>query len=388
MRSVDVLHVAYGGLGGHVSVVNTLTRQLAPLGISTGVIAVGPAAAVAKSLGSWAEVEFVEGVEVRRRADLSSMAAAFRISRGLRPRVIVMHTLRHATPVAVAQMLGGNKVRLVTRESHGLPSRSWRVDVQSASALAWGKATVFLTQANRSGYPIRRWPLPGLRRQVVIPNGVDPSRFSPRERGAPGRSSMAALGMAARFVPGKDFETLLRGLALLRDERRDTRLMLAGDGPTRMAVEDLAHELGVDDVVEFLGQVPEADMPAFLDGLDIYVQLTDGEAFSMSIIQACAARLPVVASDVAGVHDVFVDRDTALLIAPRSPRAFADAIAELLDDDGSLAAGVSSRGYRLAIDEYSAARMAHAYLELFASIDADGPWQRATAQLDADRPQD
>ena len=383
MQDVDLIHVCYGGLGGHVSVVNTLTSELATVGISSGVVAVGAESALVRSMDSWPNLAFAEFVPVTRRADLASMWTAMKVARKVRSRVVVMHTLRHTTPIALGRITTGQRLRIVTRESHGLPSRNWIVDVQSASSIMWGQAVIFLTRENMAGYPLRRLPLRGLRRQVVIPNGVDTARFVRRSRAARALGAPVVLGMAARFVPGKDFDTLVRGLAILHAEHGPDcpQLLLAGDGPSRAGTHALVERLGLRDHVRFLGHLPETQMPDFMDGLDIYVQLTDGEAFSMSLIQACASGLPVITSDVPGVRDVFVDGDTALLVEPRRPEAVADALRALLAPASDLAADVAARAHRMVVDRYSSAHMARAYLQLFAQLDGDGPWSAALAAL-------
>lgn len=390
MRSVDLLHVCFGGLGGHIAVVNTLTDQLRQGGISSGVIAVGASDLLVRDPGAWSGAEFIEFVPVTRRADLASMWTALRIARGIRARVVVMHTLRHTTPIALARLLTGQRLAIVTRESHGLPSRTRIVDVQSASSVAWGEAVVFLTEENRAGYPPRRLPLRGLRRQVVIPNGVDTSTYRPRSRWPLPDGHRPVLGMAARLVPGKDLDTLLRGLALLRVALGPhcPRLEIAGDGPLRHVAQATANDLGIADLVRFAGHIPPTGMPAFLDSLDIYVQLTDGEAFSTSILQACASGLAVITSDVPGVRDVFVDGDTAILLPPRTPTALAGAVIDLLAHDGALAAGLGERARQLAVTRYGADVMAGSYLHLFDEIDPNGPWRAAATRLGPPSTQD
>jgi len=384
--SADVLHVCFGGLGGHLSVVNTLTRELGAVGVTSGVVAVAPAEAIASTAGSWTGVEFVEPVAIRRRADLASMWTALQAGRRIRSRVVVMHTLRHTTPIALGRLATRQPLHLVTRESHSLPSRSWIVNVQSASSVMWGQAVVFLTAENMAGYPLRHLPLRGLRRRRVIPNGVDVERFRFRPRGDGMWGDPITIGMAARFVPGKDFASLVRVIAALREEWGDRcpRLILAGDGPTHASVRALVDELGVNDRVELLGHVPESQIPEFLDRLDIYAQLTDGEAFSMSLIQACAAGLPIIASNVPGVRDVFTDHEDALLVEPRLTEPVVAAIRSLVEPGTGLAARLGAAAHRLGVERYSSRRMAASYLELFAELDSEGPWLEARGRL-ADR---
>jgi glycosyltransferase involved in cell wall biosynthesis len=138
----------------------------------------------------------------------------------------------------------------------------------------------------------------------------------------------------------------------------------------------LAARLSVADAVTFLGPVPEADMPRWFAGLDFYVHATDGEGFSNALLNAAASGLPLVASDVAGVSDVFSDRVNASLVPPRDPTALTARLAALVaDPEAATELGRAAR--QLVTDHYSADRMADDYLRLLSEIDPAGPWTYA-----------
>src|SRR5690606_19000060 len=129
----------------------------------------------------------------------------------------------------------------------------------------------------------------------VIHNGVDVSRFpirSSRENDAP-----IAI-MVARFSAEKDFDTLLQATSIIRGRVPGFRLRLVGDGPERARVERLADALQVADSVEFLGV--RNDIVEQLSSAAMFVLSTNTEGLSISLLEAMAAGLPVVATDVGG----------------------------------------------------------------------------------------
>jgi glycosyltransferase involved in cell wall biosynthesis len=180
---------------------------------------------------------------------------------------------------------------------------------------------------------------------TVIPYGVDLDRFTPaphHDRGG----TRVTIGAASRLSPEKGFEYLLRAVAMLRERGVVLDVLLAGDGPSRPALERLTDELALRERVEFLGEVPHDSVPAVLRRLDIFAMPSTWEGFGVSALEASAMELPVVASDIHGIPDVVLDRETGLLVPPADAGALADAIAQLAGDPAlRRATGAAGRAY-------------------------------------------
>jgi glycosyltransferase involved in cell wall biosynthesis len=144
----------------------------------------------------------------------------------------------------------------------------------------------------------------------------------------------------ARLDPVKDLATLIRATAAL-GARTPATLLVIGDGPERRALEDVVVHLGAESCVRFLGH--RDDARRWLAGCDAYANSSISEGISLTILEAMAAGLPVVATDVGGTSEV-VDRSCGRLVPPRNPGALTDALAELaLDADLRRALGHASR---------------------------------------------
>ncbi|MHB8516641.1 MAG: glycosyltransferase, partial [Dehalococcoidia bacterium] len=125
---------------------------------------------------------------------------------------------------------------------------------------------------------------------------------------------------------------LLRAVAVLGARGVTVELVLAGDGPSRRELEGLAADLGIAERVAFLGEVAHDDVPAVLQGLDVFAMPSTWEGFGVSAIEASAMELPVVASDIHGIPDVVVDGETGILVPARDVDAIASAISRLAGD--------------------------------------------------------
>lgn len=181
--------------------------------------------------------------------------------------------------------------------------------------------------------------------EVVM--GVDAALFRPGGGSRP-RRTVAALG---RYVPKKGFEVLLEAVALLDPGERPERVVVAGDGPLRPALEELRSRLGLEGVVELPGDVWGAPaIRALFDGAALAaapcVIAPDGDRDTMPVAvkEAMAMELPVVASDALGLPEL-VDDSCGRLVPPGDPAALAGAIAELLSlpEDDRLAMGRTAR---------------------------------------------
>lgn len=153
------------------------------------------------------------------------------------------------------------------------------------------------------------------------------------------------LVVAAMMRPGDKLASYrLLGDALARLTSRRWQLMVAGDGPARPLVEAVLAPLG--NRVSWLGELDAAALAQLYAASDIYVWPAIGEAWGMAFLEAQAAGLPVVAGRAGGVADVIRDGESGNLVEPGDPKAFADAVAGLLDRPAlRLAFAACARGH-------------------------------------------
>jgi len=157
------------------------------------------------------------------------------------------------------------------------------------------------------------------RKVTRIWNGIDLSDFS-----FTGPAAAPIAISVARLSPEKDFPTLLRAVALAIREVPDLQLKLVGDGPERAKLEGLTRELGITSCVEFLGE--RTDVPSLLAQAGFFVSSSLTEGISLTLLEAMAVGLPVVATAVGGNSEIVADGVTGQLVPPANPEALARAI--------------------------------------------------------------
>lgn len=172
----------------------------------------------------------------------------------------------------------------------------------------------------------------------LIPNGITVSRFreidpaamlSLREVWQIGPNDLA-IGMLARFHEQKGHRHIIDAAKIILRKMPDTKVVLVGEGQLLPSMQARARRLGIAGSVIFPGI--RRDVPEILGLLDLFVLPSLWEGLPISILEAMAARLPVVATRVGGVPEVVLDGVTGLLVPPRDPQALAGAIVRLLGD--------------------------------------------------------
>jgi glycosyltransferase involved in cell wall biosynthesis len=176
--------------------------------------------------------------------------------------------------------------------------------------------------------------LPGARIEV-IPNGVDTERFKP-PAGRSGPADRPELLFVGRLRQFKGVQDAIAALpALERTLGRPARLTIIGEGPSRAALEAQAAGLraaGSNSEVRFLGWLDPARLPAAYESASLLLLPSYVEGHSNVILEALAAGLPCVASDVPGIRETVTDGREGILIPPKSPDALARAAARALAD--------------------------------------------------------
>ena len=240
--------------------------------------------------------------------------------------------------------------RLVGR-ALGLPVfHTWRYDPLDAAdersrRLVYGVAEAAASRAGRAvmfqnaedlEMAVRRRIVPAAK-AVLVGNGIVTERYErPRQsrqdvRGDLGVPADSALVLCvARLAERKGHPDLLEAARLLSDDHPRLRLVLVGTGVDEAALRELAARLGVDSFVHFAGQ--RDDVPDLLHASDVLCLPSRREGIPRAVMEAMAARLPVVATNVVGTRSLIVDGRSGLLVPYRSPAALAAALRRLLDD--------------------------------------------------------
>jgi glycosyltransferase involved in cell wall biosynthesis len=199
----------------------------------------------------------------------------------------------------------------------------------------------------------------------LIKNGIDLRPFDnslPSLRKSRVQQGFAVVGLVGRLAPEKGVDIFLAAAARVLFEMKNTKFVVAGDGPDRAGLDALIDRLGIRASVTLLGRCD--DMPSFYASLDVMVSSSRHEGMPIAILEGMASRLPLIATPVGAIPSVIRDGNTGVLVPAENPELLAGSIIDLLHDHEKRQE-LGSAARRLIEEEFSAARMTADYLHVY-----------------------
>jgi glycosyltransferase involved in cell wall biosynthesis len=308
-----------------------------------------------------------EGVTTLRwpapsRANPLKLARSFfrarRILRDVQPDVIHAHAVLPGVIFALAaRSRAGRRPPIVIT-----PHRSWDSLYRSTTSRSFYRvlrlaadeviaiSSGFYTELTQHGIPPARCHL--------IRNGIDVSRYD-----APANDPIKPIvGTIGRLIEQKGLDVFIAAAALIAAQRSDVTFQIAGEGPLRDTLAQQIATLGLTDRVQLLGN--RSDVPELLRQFSVFVSASRWEGMPYALLEALAARRPVVATQVLGSEELIQNEVNGLLVPPADPVALSKAILRLLDDR-SLAQQLAETGRGLVEREYNQVAMARQIAQVY-----------------------
>jgi glycosyltransferase involved in cell wall biosynthesis len=346
-------------------------RRLARRGYDTllvhGSLAPGEASLADLAEEEGATMRFLGELQqpVQPLRDARALLSLARLARAFRPDVVHTHTAKAGFLGRQAALAVRPRPAIVhTYHGHVLEgyfgAGKSRIYLQLERALA--RVSDRLTAVSQATVDdLVRLGVAPRERFTLLPLGLD---LAPLAAPADGlrEESRARLGIdsgdlllvfVGRIVPIKRLDLLLQALALARESDPRLRLALVGDGEERPRLERLAAELGIAAAVRFLGY--RRELRPFFAAADAAVLSSDNEGTPVSLIEAAAAGLPAVATDVGGVREV-VGEEGGVLAPPGDAGALAGALLRMAGDD-ALRQSLGRAARRRTLERYGAERL-------------------------------
>jgi len=203
---------------------------------------------------------------------------------------------------------------------------------------------------------------------ICIYNGVDLSKFQHKtssetlKRNLNINSSDLIVGSVGGLRPVKDYPCLLKSIPIVLKEFPKTKFIIVGDGPLRNSLQSITRSLRLENNVLFLGW--REDISELLTIFDIFVLSSKTEGISISILEAMASGLPVVATNVGGNPEVIEDGKTGFLVPQADSQSLAKAIIKLLKD-GHLRKTMGKNARKKAEEKFSLQVSVDKHIEVY-----------------------
>jgi glycosyltransferase involved in cell wall biosynthesis len=208
---------------------------------------------------------------------------------------------------------------------------------------------------------------------VCIHNGIDVDRFAKRaEHRSPAGDRPRRVGMIGHLAPIKGQEDFIRAAAVVCSSLDDVEFIIAGEdksgsGDNRRQLERLIAELGLSQRISLVGWVD--DVATLLSTFDLCVSPSRSEPFGLSIVEAMAAGVPVIATRSEGAREIIDDGQTGRLVPIGDADALANVIVQMLSDPKE-GEGLSKNAQRVARERFSLGRMVEATEQVYREAEA------------------
>ena len=234
----------------------------------------------------------------------------------------------------------------------------------------WGRAAIAISKPVQE-YLINDFKMK-LEHVFLIPNGVEINKFSlyqeesrKEKRRTFSLEGYQIVGIIARLADVKGHAVLVQAMKRIVGRKPNVKLMIVGEGKQEDNLKRLVQELRLGDQVYFYPVINKS--AEFLEIFDVFAMPSLDEGLGLSVMEAQASGLPVVASAVGGLTTLIEHRKTGLLVPPNDSEALADAIEEMLDDPARAAAmGKAARDF--IVRNFSAESMVNKTLAVYESV--------------------
>ncbi|MCC6801522.1 MAG: glycosyltransferase family 4 protein, partial [Anaerolineae bacterium] len=276
----------------------------------------------------------VRRIPIYRHVDLPVIGRLRRALRDLRPQIVHTHLIHADLYGMIAAKSAG--VRTVITSRHNDDTFRRRQPARALNRVLWR----FTSAGIAISHAIARFCVEvegaPARKLTTIHYGQPLHAPDRKAAGAALRGELSLapdtrlVGMVCRLIEQKGVVYGIRAFARVAPQFPATRLIIAGEGDQRAALESEAQTLGIGDRVHFLGW--RDDAASVLAALDVLLMPSLWEGFGLVMLEAMAQLVPIVGSAVSAIPEVVADGETGILVPPRDTAAIADALALLLGD--------------------------------------------------------
>ena len=328
--------------------------------------------------GDTAELVAVEGSALGRRAAAKRVKVHF--VREYAARILATAKIFQLTKNGAFDVVHANEAHAVTAAwLAGAQQRAvFLISRRVGYPLGKGRVALARYKAAQRIIAISQWVAERLaasgapkEKLVVIHEGVEIRALPEAEARKRARArwgvseETALLGSVGVLLPDKGHELLIRALALLRVEFPDCKLLLAGTGPSRVTLEQLAAELGVSEMVIFAGFV--ADIETVYAALDVFLFPSFFEGLGTSLLAAMSYEVPSVAFDCCAFGEIIENGKSGLLVQTGNVEEIVKAVSQLLRDK-AFARAMGEAGRARIAERFSSERMVEEMSKVYREV--------------------
>jgi glycosyltransferase involved in cell wall biosynthesis len=315
--------------------------------------------------------DYVVELDANNGLDIKAVYALYHLVKTWRPDIIhVHHTLTSPLGSIFGKLLG---VPVIIRTEHTARNRlGFGQRFTGIPALALADSVI--CNSNATCRSLSWWESAlASDKCLTIYNGVDLLKIDEslsdrteirKEIGV--KANDFVIGHVARLIPAKDQRSLIEAMKIVVAKPSQAKLVIVGDGPLRGDLESLVQILGLRDNIIFTGAVTRRKVYEILHAIDIFVMSSLWEGFCNALVEAMAARKPIITTNVGPLPEVV--GEVGKFVPPSSPEILAEAILEMASASSDLLKSVGEAGRQRVEEKFTIERTAEGYEQLYTTL--------------------
>jgi glycosyltransferase involved in cell wall biosynthesis len=299
------------------------------------------------------------------KVDYFAFFKVAKILRQLKIDIIHTHNTQPFIDGTIGALLAGVKTRIHTDHARSFPDKRRYMCVEWVLSHFVSQIVAVSTQTAEN---LANYEKISPEKIMVIPNGIDGKKYSLDVNKEAKRSELGIndagpiIGTGVRLCEQKGLSYLLRAIPAVCKVFPDCTFVIAGSGPLEKQLKALTYELGINSNVKFIGM--RMDIPELLKLYDCYVLPSLWEGLPMVLLEAMAAKCPVIATQVGGIPSIIHHNKTGILIRAKSETDIAHSVIDILSDV-ELRNNIVKNAFRLFSEQFDAVIMTQKYASLY-----------------------
>ncbi|MCW8816356.1 MAG: glycosyltransferase family 4 protein, partial [Ignavibacteriaceae bacterium] len=271
----------------------------------------------------------VINLKIKNKFNPIAVLFIFKLFRKIRPDIIHTHLFQPRIYASIAHLFYRRAVLITQKHSIVNPKKHNVFILFELLSIRINKKVIAISESVKNS--LTKYEFVPENKIFVLPNCIDYQKYhNGKIRESISNKKELVIGTVGRLEPEKGLNYLLLAMKIILTRFPTVKLDIIGDGSALSELKNLSSKLNISNSVNFLGKF--VDVIPFYNRMDIFVLPSILEGFGIVLLEAMAAGIPIVATNVDGIREVVINMRSGLLVPPKSPKAIADAITNLIDN--------------------------------------------------------
>ena len=267
--------------------------------------------------------------KIRNKFNPAIIFYILRLIREIKPDIIHTHLFQPRVYTTIAHLFNKQSILITQKHSIVNPKKHNIFILLEMISLRMNKKVIAISESVKKS--LTKYEFIPRNKIFVLPNCIDYQAFNKAIlRDSIKNINEIVIGTVGRLEKVKGINYLLFAMKIILAKYPHTRLEIIGDGSQAGELVEISKKLGISNSVKFFGKF--TDVIPFYNKMDIFILPSVLEGFGIVLLEAMAAGLPVVASDVDGIKEVVIHGESGILIPPKNPDAIASAVIQLIEN--------------------------------------------------------